>query len=494
MPNALIETTEDERIFAVQDLVALVEHLEEYADETLFKTFNKMLKCETPEERMDIATSILEEDRTGLAHLVLAIGNSDTDKQKQHLKQALELTKKLNDEYVFGFGTLRLGKLLWKLEEREEAIRVLENADVNNLLVGQHVVDEIRFSLVAYLIVQNNDERAREILDGEAVSSFEWYYLNALLRFRQLGDNFIARGALYRALGENEIIAFVLSDTEYDGDQNDLEELDRWTRKYIDLTRECWNETPNAMSWLTETLTRDEPGVGFSEDLDQVLASSIDDEFEVAMAHMASEDFESAKRSFIKALRDANKLNDGGAMFLFIIEMATAILDEVDQSQEPFIELLNERVTWLDGQAAIADPKALMNSYLNLAKAFHDDVEDMRGAEICAQKAYDIFDNIRSDTDSQTGDNILTILGSVAAQKDDYKSLESHMRAAISMCEQTHGSAHLSIIDQLQLLRYALHRQDKHDEEAEIAKRVYAIDVHADQDEDFEDLNWCEIN
>jgi len=494
MPNALIETAEDERIHAVQDLVALVEHLEEYVDETLFEIFNKMLKCQTPEERLDIATSILEQDRTGFAQLVLAIENKEVDKQKQHLEKALELTKNLDDEYVFGFGTVRLAKLLWSLQQREEAIRVLEDADVDNLLVGQHIIDEIRFLLVTYLIIQNNDERARAILDGEAVSTFEWYYSNALLRFRQLGNTFISRGALLRALGEDEMIAYLLSDTEYDGDQDDLDELDRWTRKYIDLTRECWNETPDAISWLSKTLTADVPSAGCSTDVDQVLAGSIDDEFEVAMAHMAKEDFDSAKQSFKSALLNANKLNDGGSMFLFIVEMFTALLDDMDESQAPVIELLNERVTWLDAQAASAEPEALMNSYLNIAKAFHDDVEDMRGAEICAQKAYVIFNNIISDSDSQTGDNILTILGAIAAQKDDFVSLESHMRSAISLGEQTHGPTHLSIIDQLQFLRYALHRQGKHEEEVEIAKRAYSIDIHVDQDEDFEELEWCDIN
>ncbi len=493
MPNALIETAEDERIHAAQDLVALVEHLEEYVDETLFETFNKMLKCETPEERIEIATSIVEQDRTGLAQLVLGIENKDVEKQKQHYAKALELTKDLADEYVFGFATVRLGKLLWSLNQREEALRVLEDADVNNLLVGQHIIDEIRFSLVTYLTIQNNDQRAREILDGEAVPTFEWFYLNALLRFRQLGNTWISRGALHRALGDDEIIAYLLSDTEYDGDEDDLEELDRWTRKYIDLTRECWTEPPDAIGWLSKTLTRDVPSVGFSKDVDQALARSIDDEFEVAMTHMASEDFENAKRSFHSALQNANKLNDGGSMFLFIVEMYSALLDEMDESQTPIIELLNQRVTWLDGQAASADPEALMNSYLNIAKAFLDDVEDIGGAEICAQKAHTIFNTIRSDSDSQTGDNILVILGSIAAQKDDFTALESHMRSAISMSEETHGPTHLSIIDPLQFLRYALHRQGKHEEEVETAKRVYALDINADKDEEFEELDWCDL-
>lgn len=494
MPNALIETAEEERIHAVQDLMALVEHLEEYVDETLFESFDKLLKCKTPKERIEIATNILEKDRTGLAHMVLAIESTEVEKQKQHYEKALELTKDLDDEFVFGFGTVRLAKLLWSLQQREEAISLLEDADVNNLLVGQHIIDEIRFSLVTYLIVKNNDERARAILDGEAVPTFEWYYLNALLRFRQLGNTFISRGALHRALAEDEIIAYLLSDTEYDGDQDDLDELDRWTRKYIDLTRECWNETPDAISWLSKTLTRDMPSVGFSKDVDQVLAGSIDDEFEVAMAHVASEDFESAQRSFNSALLKANKLNDGGAMLLFIVEMFTALLYEMDESQAPVVELLNERVAWLDAQAASAEPEALMNSYLNIARAFHDDVEDIQGAEICAQKAYDIFNNIRSDSDSQTGENILTILGSIAVQKDDFPSLESHMRAAISMGEQTHGPSHLSIIDQLQFLRYALHGQGKHEEEGEIAKRIYAIDINADKDEDLAELEWCDAS
>lgn len=494
MPNTVKETINDELALSIGDLVMYLELLEEHVSKDNYESIGKMLKS-SPEERVSIARKVLPEDQSGLAHLVLAIELEDVDERKQHYLKSLELSKQHNEEavplrFIFGQASAHLANLYWNLNQRDEAIRILEEA--LNFRFGQHIVEEVRYSLVSYLVILNQDERARAALDSDGIPTSEWYYLNALLRFRQHGDTYISRGALFRAIAEDDIIAYALSDTEYDGDEDELEDLDRWTKKYIAFTREGWKSTPQAMDWLIRYITRVRPRVGLSDVPDVGRIRRIDNEFELAIKHTEREDLKNAKRSFISALREANRLDDGGESFKFIAGLFSSFLKEIDESQSPILELIRQRISWLDGQTKTAEPEAQLHSYVDAGRVAYE-VEGFEESEKCMQKAYEIFCENRSELNSQSGDIILAVLGSISTQKNDFEALEKYMRERISMTEETLGPAHLDVVEQLQYLRFALHSLGKHEEELEVAKRAYAIDINADIDEELDVVDWCDV-
>jgi tetratricopeptide (TPR) repeat protein len=498
MPNAS-PTIESNQLLSIQDLEWLVERLESHVDKSLIDDLSSIIEAETPQERVELAERVLAEDSTGFAHLVLAIGTDNLDKQKQHYQKAIDTSRKVYLQqtpvsFILGHATVGLSKTLWNQNKRDEAIKLLEGIDLDNLHVGQNLIDIISYSLVTYLIIQNQDERAREILDRDPVPTFEWFYLNALLRFRQHGDSFISRGAFAAALVEDELVPHFLTNTEYDTavDESDLDDIEPWSEIYANLTRESWLETPDAIDWL-KRMSEEKPRVGDSESIDKARARRIDDEVQLASAHLSREDYKNAKRSFNSALREANRLNDGGVKFTLIMVVFIQLLEENEDSIAPAIEMLKQRAAWLDGQASKAGPEALMRSYLDIAKLLELNSRDSGLSESCAQKAYDLFKGIRSTSDSFLEDTILTLLGSAALIKGDVKALESIMRSSIENSEQMFGPKHLHLVDQLQFLRYALHEQGRHEEEIETANRVYSIDVQAHKDDNFEGIEWCQV-
>ncbi len=55
-----------------------------------------------------------------------------------------------------------------------------------DIRIGQPLLDYTLNVLASYLICQGKDNEARALLDEDPIPTADWYYLNALLRFREL--------------------------------------------------------------------------------------------------------------------------------------------------------------------------------------------------------------------------------------------------------------------------------------------------------------------
>jgi len=456
-------------------------------------TIDKLL--DMPHEmRASFATNELMDGSELLAHAIVASSETDPSIKKRHYETALAgtseirktLPQQIQIEFIFGFAVVGLAALNWNAGNRAEAIAILESARVNELDFSQDLIDTIRFMYTSFLICEDHDQRAREILDGEAVPTAEWYYLNALLKFRQLGDGYLSRGAISLAFVEDQDqIAELFCDTECDTEEFEDSSLD-----YCSLTRECWTLTPGALDWLERRLDAGQPRVNQVKEPDARRRSRVDEEVRMAHVHMKRDDMKLVRKCLKAALREADRLNDGGARFFGVLKMCQ-LATGTSESSDWYVERLDDRLKWLKGQESSVQPAPFAISVLDLAYAYGDFQEYEKSAD-CASRTHELLAANKDTLDAFIEYNTLRQLGRCSRVTSDCEGIEKYARAIVELKDSMIGPLHLDVVDDLQHLRYALHELGKHDEEREIAKRVYVIDHYADRDPDLEDLEWCE--
>jgi len=247
----------------------------------------------------------------------------------------------------------------------------------------------------------------------------------------------------------------------------------------VRVTGEAWRSTDGALTWLKDWRDDGLARVGEEETIDEAKVKRIESELEILGSHLEREDFKEARKSFAKVLRDANRLNDGGAMFEEIIA-TVARVDEALEGNMVATEL-EKRAEWLKEQEKTAKPEALANSYADLSVLLSEIPGQEKLIESSAKKALEYLEKNPSRASTHVEQIALSIIGSLAIQNEDWAAVESNAKRIAEIVEQTSSSNHLDMIDALQLLRMSLRMQERLEEEKAVAERIYAIDEFADE-------------
>lgn len=267
-------------------------------------------------------------------------------------------------------------------------------------------MDKTVSSQCTSLICEGKDKEARALLDKDPVSSPEWFYLNALLKFKELGDCIQSRSAATAALEESELIGDILTPAESDYGDNDqsdddddddedavddfdVEESDE-EKEYAHATLPAWQKTAGALDWLAKLMDIEYKMFGAADFTDEERFKKWQREVELADSHLRREDFKSTKRAFKTALREADSLDDGGDMFLLTVKMLGSLLLEYGETLEDLGEALDKKITWLDEQKS-DDTESLFVSYSEFAEIAME-LGMTKRAEHCAERAVAFFE------------------------------------------------------------------------------------------------------
>ncbi len=456
------------------------------------------------ENRLLLAEKFLKDDPVGLAPFILATeSDCSSSQQLAHLTSAVEQARsnvENGDPFSFGqrflvWALLRLASLYVGLGKNSNAIEVLEKSNFDELeFLSQNELDDCRFTLVCYLVLENENEKARKVLDGEPVPTMEWYYLNALLRFRELGDTADSRGALSIAFGEGVSVGRLLAGEESlpQAESDFIDHIPaKFVYEYVSLTKEAWAATDGAISWIQDHLTKRPTRIGEQSDIDDVRLMRCMKEFELGLSHLQRNNHKDAKRSFNQALRESERLNDGGEFFASIVELISDIRHRNNESVSDLIERLDARLKSF--QRYTGDPSPLFFSFSDMGDLFLKLDEHSR-AETCAKEALTLWQKHAAEMniDTFSVSNMYSLLASTASLMHKFSEAKEYLQQHIELGSRYLGPNHIGLVESLQALRYALHNLGEHEKELEVATRALAIDEFADESDEVEDFEWCE--
>ena len=143
-----------------------------------------------------------------------------------------------------------LGYALWRQGRRAEARAHFE--ELLRLNPGDN--QGARYVLVALLLEQGEDEKARRVMDPYSPDTLcHWAYNRVLWQFRRRGDHAQTAQRLMRArslnpfvpellLGERRVRSWELELIEPGGESEAIE--------YVQLYKDAWATTPGALEWL----------------------------------------------------------------------------------------------------------------------------------------------------------------------------------------------------------------------------------------------------
>ncbi|MBX9694005.1 MAG: hypothetical protein K2Z81_16590, partial [Cyanobacteria bacterium] len=377
-------------------LVEIIAEHSEFLSSGTRDAYLELLKGQG-EDRLKSAEAFLGEDSSGLAHFILATESEfDYNQQVAHLASAVEKSRSSIDNgsallfvnHLHLWASTRLAHLYGESGKNSLAIEVLEKSGFDTMSeMSQLELDVCRFNLVCYLIQENEDEKARKVLDGDPVPTVEWYYLNALLRFRELGgDSADSRGALSIALREEFAIGRLLSGAQA---KRQLEnEPPEYAIDYANLTKAAWAATDGAIAWLYDRLENSSRRVGEEAEVDEARFLRSVQEFDLGLSHLHRNNPKDAKRAFNQALRESERLNDGGEFFMTMVRLISELRRTNNDSITDLIERLEARFKFLQRQTA--DPEKLFLSMVDLGNMFLE-LGALSRADECAKKAFALW-------------------------------------------------------------------------------------------------------
>lgn len=458
----------------------------------------EMLTAKASAKSLKIANGLLNDKKSelGIPHVVLARQSSSPEQENQY-----RLAHQESQNHLFQHGTdgnfkadklhaaitLEMADALWNSDQHESAIELLRNLHLKSeeLWMGESNREFTTALLTTFLICEGRDDEAREVLDKDQIPTLEWFFLNALLHFRKLGDCAISRSALSIALEESILVASILTETEAESEVLDDAETD-WEDHYALITKQAWQKNPEALLWLSHRQDVTPSLFGAEEHLDEVKYKRWQREFEMIDTHVRREDFKGMKKSFKTALREAENLNDGGATYLFTAQMFGAFLIELD---EPLGELpagISKKIAWLDRQES-QDFESLFSSFSECVEVSMN-LSMLDAAQHCAEKAISLLEkSIAQGSEKLTTDDGIpcrTYLAVLLSQQKKYSEAVEEFSKLVRIQEEYLGKNHLSLVDGLKGWRFCLHQLGRHDEEKVVYDRLEAIDANFDADDD----------
>lgn len=451
-------------------------------------------------KRLAVAERILKDGKAdlGVAHVVVARAAANLAEKEKHYRAALEAsanhkykaTGKDGDnssDMLNAAIAMEFADLLWRNSKTEAAIDVLQPIQdrASELRLQQHIRDALLTALTTYMILDNRDADARALLEIDPIPMADWYYLNALLKFKEMGDCIQSRSALSTALNDNLIVAVNLSSEDEDLDAEDL--MTDWDYHYSQITLPAWQQTEGAMDWLCDVFDTKRSLFGAEDAVDEVRYKKWQREMEVAEAHIRREDFKSIKRSFKMALREAESLNDGGDMFLLTAKMLATVLLENGNSLDDLKESFDKKIAWLDKQDS-DDYESLFTSYSHFAKTLYE-IGMVKQAKHCAKKAIDLYEKAMERKSDQLDyfylAECLIIHASLHSVEENFEEAERAFSRLVSTQEEFLGPKHLNLVDGLAGHRFCLHQLKRHEEEKDVHDRLRTIDLYFDADDEY---------
>lgn len=335
-------------------------------------------------------------------------------------------------------------------------------------------------------VCEGKDKEARALLDEDPVPTAEWFYFNALLRFRESGDCIQSRSALSAAFNESPVIAITLTDSEAE-----LNEQDKtlWgdDENYALITQPAWQKTAGALPWVSTRMDTECKMFGAADEVDEVRVKKWQREVELADANLRRQDFKATKRSFKTALREADSLNDGGEMFLLTAKMLGGVLQETGDTLEDLRTIFDKKIAWLDQQEG-EDTEGLFTSYSEFAKVLYE-LDMDKQAEHCARKALAFFeksmDKGTEKLDLHYKTECLFIHACMLSQEETFEEAERCFSQLTTIQQEYLGSKHLSLIEGMMGRRFCLHQLKRHDEEKLVYDWLHSIDENFDADDEY---------
>lgn len=448
--------------------------------------------------RTKIADRVAKDGKNelGVAYLVLARAASDLAEKEKHYKTALSNTENqtfpakrrsddLNADRIHAAIALEFAHVLWINDKADAAIELLQSA-LETMPLEQDFLDYTFTALETYLICANKHDQARKVLEREPVPVAQWYYFNALLKFKELGDCIQSRSALSIALNDSLMIAVNITDEVDEIDAEDL--LTDWDDHYSQITLPAWKQTPGAMEWLQKVIDTKHLLYGAAEVQDEVRFKKWQREMEVADFHLRREDLKSTKKAFKTALREADMLNDGGDMFLLTAKMLGGVLLEYGETLGDLSTSFDKKLAWLDKQES-DDYESLFTSYSNFAKTAFE-LGMLKQAMTCVEKANVLYEkSVEKGTEKLDlfySSECLFIYGLLLSREKKFEEAEGVFAKLIGIQEEFLGSKHLDLVEGMKARRFCLHELRRHDEEKVLHERLIEIDPDFDADDEIQ--------
>lgn len=460
------------------------------------------------EKRIEIANRIVKGGKPdlGIANLVLARATDNLADKEKHYRAAQQNTTdqqfkalgnagvRVKADSLYAAITQEFADVLWRNGKQDAAIKELQELQSNATLLwlNQDILDGLFASLTTYLICANKTTEARNELERDPAPLAHWYYLNALVKFKEMGDCIQSRSALSVALNDSVMIAVILTDErdEMDEDEQiDAESLlTDWDEQFAQITMPAWKQTPGALEWLSKIFDTKHLLYGAEEVQDEIRFKKWQREMELADTHLRREDFKSTKKAFKTALREADMLNDGGDMFLLTAKMLGAVLLEAGESLGDMKTVFEKKVAWLDKQQS-DDFESLFNSYSNFAKTAFE-LGMHKDAVTLAKKAIEHYEksieNGSEKLDYFYCSECLYIYAVLQCREENFEEAERAFSKLVGMQEEFLGKNAVDLAESLIGLRLCLHKLKRHDEEKVVHERLLELDSNFDADDETE--------
>ena len=461
----------------------------------LVNSLSRLFDEQESNERVKLAKELSASDDTGLSQMLLARELPELGQRLHYYQEVRALTEKRTGQS--GYSTLasrldvaailELAPLLWQNGDRNESVALLNQVEVEDeWQYSQVQLEQYQSTLIAYHLCLGEDENTHAILALDAVPSAQWYYLNALIRFRQYGDTADTRGALALAVNEDIWIGTCLAELETEDQTDGIEQEDI---DYVNVTREAWQATDGAVAWLKRQLDSEEPLVGETDDLDAVREKRLSNNIETATWHVDRDDVKSAKRYFNTALKEAEQLTDGGLAFTAIFRMLAQLEELTESAQSYDSARLIKFIDKLEKEHSDASQDRWFRTYTMFAEALlgHHSYQE---AEDYALKALAAWSRSQEQDPFALNsfDYLLalqTLLSALFA-KVSYEQVYERSTEKSDILERVVGPKHLDLVEPLLQSRMSLHMMERHEEEKAILDRILAIDVNGHKDEDYE--------
>jgi hypothetical protein len=335
-------------------------------------------------------------------------------------------------------------------------------------------------------VCEGRDKEARALLDENPVPTVEWFYFNALLRFRESGDCMQSRSALSAAFNESPVVAITLTDSDAELNEQDKS---MWgdDEYYAQITQPAWQKTAGALSWVSTRMDTECKMFGAEDEVDEARVKKWQREVELADANLRRQDFKATKRSFKTALREADSLNDGGEMFVLTAKMLGGVLKETGDTLEDLRTIFDKKIAWLDKQES-EDSDGLFTSYSQFAKVLYE-LDMDKQAEHCAQKGLAFFEQSMKkgseNLDFHYKTECLFIYACMLSQEETFVEAERCFSQLVSIQEEYLGVKHSSLVEGLMGQRFCLHQLKRHGDEKRVYDRLHSIDENFDADDEY---------